>query len=112
MIRLLNLDLENITLWKNVITLSARLARFEEVEIYSERLEKYFGKKYGALKVALTYQSLSMESQMRKSLNEFIAEASGKPNVLYSAAKEFYDLDRADVAFMLADEVTKIQFKT
>ena len=112
MIRLLNLDLENITLWKNVITLSARLARFEEVEIYSERLEKYFGKqKYGALKVALTYQSLSMESQMRKSLNEFIAEASGKPNILYSAAKEFYDLDRADVAFILADEVTKFNSK-
>ena len=84
----------------------------EEVEIYSERLEKYFGKqKYGALKVALTYQSLSMESQMRKSLNEFIAEASGMPNILYSAAKEFYDLDRADVAFILADEVTKFNSK-
>ena len=112
MIRLLNLDLENITLWKNVITLSARLARFEEVEIYSERLKKHFGKKeFGALKVALTYQSLSMESEMRKSLDEFIVEASGKPNVLYNAAREFYDLDRADVAFILADEVTKFNSK-
>ena len=112
MIRLLNFDLDNISLWKNVITLSARLARHEEVKIYTERLEKYFGKQeFGALSIALTYQSLSMEGPMRDSLNNFISEANGKPNVLYNAAKRFYELDRADVAFMLADEVTKFNSK-
>lgn len=108
MIRLLNFDLDNISLWKNVITLSARLARHEEVGIYIERLEKYFGKQeFGSLSIALTYQSLSMEGPMRDSLNRFVSEANGKPNVLYNAAKRFYELDRADVAFILADEVTR-----
>ena len=112
MIRLLNFDLDNISLWKNVIMLSARLARHEEVKIYTERLEKYFGKQeFGSLSIALTYQSLSMEGPMRDSLNNFISEANGKPNVLYNAAKRFYELDRADVAFMLADEVTKFNSK-
>ena len=108
MIRLLNLDLDNIGLWKNVITLSARLARHEEVDIYTQRLMKHFSKKeFGSLKIALTYQALSMEDNLRSSLNEFIHEARGKPNILFNAAREFYDLDRADIAFILADEVTK-----
>ena len=112
MIRLLNFDLENISLWKNVIALSARLARKEEVEIYIQRLKKYFGKQeLGSLNIALTFHSLSMEGPMRDSLDDFIAEASGKPNVLYNAAKRFYELDRADVAFILADEVTKFNSK-
>ena len=112
MIRLLNLDLDNIGLWKNVITLSARLARHEEVDIYTQRLMKHFSKKeFGSLKIALTYQALSMEDNLRSSLNEFIHEARGKPNILFNAAREFYDLDRADIAFILADEVTKINSK-
>ena len=73
---------------------------------------KHFSKKeFGSLKIALTYQALSMEDNLRSSLNEFIHEARGKPNILFNAAREFYDLDRADIAFILADEVTKINSK-
>ena len=49
--RLLNLDLNNVSLWKNVITLSARLSRHDDVRIYLERLEKHFLKQeFGELK--------------------------------------------------------------
>lgn len=112
MIRLLNLDLNNISLWKNVIMLSSRLARTDDVRIYTERMKKHFAKQeYGSLQLSLAYQSLSIETEVRAFLSSFIEEAEGKPNVLYSAAKEFYDLDRADIAFILADKVTEFNSK-
>lgn len=110
--RLLNLDLQNVSLWKNVITLSARLSRHEDVRIYLQRLNKQFLKQeFGQLKLALIYQSLSLESKMRNALEEFRLNSVNKPNILYNAAKDFYDLDRADIAFILADDVTKTNSK-
>lgn len=112
MIRLLNLDLNNISLWKNVITLSSRLARTDDVRIYSERMKKHFSKQeFGSLKVAQVYQSLSIEIEMRKSLSSFIEEAKDKPNILYNAAKQFHEIGRVDVAFLLADKVTEVNSK-
>ena len=110
--RLLNLDLNNVSLWKNVITLSARLSRHDDVRIYLQRLEKHFLKQeFGELKLAQIYQSLSLEDKMRSVLDEFRLKAAGKSNVLYNAANEFYDLDRADVAFVLADDAAKANSK-
>ena len=105
--RLLNLDMDNISLWKNVILLSKRLQKKNDVKLYLQKLTKYFSeKKHGDLKLSLLYESLSLEGEMRKALERFRANVGNNPNVILNAAKEFRDLDRADVAFLLADEVT------
>jgi ABC-type polysaccharide/polyol phosphate transport system ATPase subunit/glycosyltransferase involved in cell wall biosynthesis/lipopolysaccharide biosynthesis regulator YciM len=110
--KLLTLDSDNTALWKNVISLSARLSRDEEVTIHLNRLENHFGKQeYGALNIALVYESLSMESKMRTMLSKFLRDAAGKPNILMNGSTRFYDLGRVDIAFILADEASKYNSK-
>ena len=110
--KLLMIDQGNIALWKNVISLSARLSRDEEVAAHINRLENLFGKQeYGTLNIALVYESLSMESKMRMALSQFLQDAEGKPVILMNASTKFYDLGRVDIAFILAERASQYNSK-
>ena len=70
--RLLNLDMDNISLWKNVILLSKRLQKKNDVKLYLQKLTKYFSeKKHGDLKLSLLYESLSLEGECERLWKDF-----------------------------------------
>ena len=72
--RLLNLDINNTSLWKNVIS-SSRLSRLQDVQTYLDRAEKHFQKSVqGDLELALIYENLHFELKMREHIEDFISE--------------------------------------
>ena len=95
-------------MWANVISLSVRLSQVEEADRQLSRAEKHFKKlKYGNLQLALLYDSFQMENEVRVNLNKFIEIASDDESILADAADDFFNADRADLAFILADSASK-----
>ena len=106
--RLVAQEPSRIDLWAKVISLSVRLARNDEAEAYLKRVERHFRKeKYGSLQLSLLYESFQMETKMRSYLDEFVGDAQGDAELLYDAASDFLNADRADIAFVLADAAAR-----
>ena len=106
--RLVSQEPNRIDLWANVISLSVRLSQSKEADRQLSRAEKHFQKlKFGNLQLALLYDSFQMEEKVRDHLSRFISVAASDESVLSDAADDFFNADRADLAFILADAASK-----
>lgn len=111
--RLLSNDPSRTDLWSNVISLSVRLSNVQESEKYLEKAEKHFGESTnGKLQLSLLFNSLQLEDKTRKYLFDFINEAKLDTGLLLHASDQFYDADRADFAFLLAEKASESDSKS
>lgn len=111
--RLLSNEPSRTDLWSNVISLSVRLSNIKESEKYLNNAEKHFsGSINGSLQLSLLFNSLHLEVKTKQYLNEFIDAAKEDSGILLDAANQFYDADRADIAFILAEAVSACDSKS
>ena len=111
--RLLSNEPSRIDLWSNVISLSVRLSNITDSEKYLEKAEKHFsGSITGSLQLSLLFNSLHLETKTKQYLNEFMSAAKNDAGALLDAANQFYDADRADIAFILAEAVSACDSKS